>query len=72
MIQSDHAITGKFYKKLNSFVAVQNPSQSSPTFGSFDYFGSSIMFKNCNSFKSFLESKHPGAIFKVSKENDTI
>jgi hypothetical protein len=65
MQQTDYQVTGKTYKKLDAFTK-GNCTQSMFNPKSLYYFGSSVQFKTCKSFKVYLESKHVGAEFTVS------
>ena len=64
-MQTDYHTTGKLYKKLDSFLK-GNGNQATPYENSFYYFGSSMQFKTCKSFKAFLQAKHPNATFQVN------
>lgn len=62
---TDYQTTGKTYKKLEAFTK-GNCTQSMPNPSNWYYFGTSIQFKTCKSFKAYLQAKHPGAKFTVS------
>ena len=64
-MQTDYHLTGKFYKKLDAFVK-GNGNQATPYENSYYYFGSTIQFKTCKSFKAYLQTKHPFAKFQVN------
>lgn len=64
-MKTDYQTTGKTYKKLDAWVQ-GNGNQATPYKSSFYYFGSSIQFKTCKSFKSYLEAKHSNARFIVN------
>ena len=64
-MKTDYELTGNTYKKLDAYTS-GNCSQSMPDPKEFYYFGSSIQFKTCKSFKAYLEAKHGGGHkFKV-------
>lgn len=58
MIFTDYQKTGKFYKKLDSYIE-GNCSQLMPYENTLYYFGSSIQFKTCKNFKAYLKAKYP-------------
>jgi hypothetical protein len=62
---TDYQTTGKTYKKLEAFTK-GNCTQSMPNPSHWYYFGTSIQFKTCKSFKAYLQAKHVGATFTVS------
>jgi len=62
---TDYETTGKTYKKLEAWVK-GNGNQATPYKTSFYYFGHSIQFKTCKSFKKYLETKHKNACFIVN------
>ena len=62
---TDYHITGKLYKKLDAFIE-GNCTQAMPYPESLYYFGSSIQFKTCKSFKAYLSSKYPNKRIAVS------
>ena len=64
-MQTDYQTTGKLYKKLEAFTK-GNCTQAMPNPQTWYYFGSSVQFKTCKSFKAYLEAKHAGAKFTVS------
>ena len=55
---TDYQQTGKLYKKLNAYI-VGNYSQSMPRLDTLYYFGPSIQFKTCSSFKAYLSARYP-------------
>jgi len=64
IMQTDYQITGKTYKQLEAFIK-GGCSQAMPNPANWYYFGSSIQFKTCKSFKVYLQSKHVGVKFNV-------
>ena len=67
-MKTDYETTGKTYPPLEAYTkAAFFVSQAMPTAGEFYYFGSTIQFKTCKSFKAYLEQKHKGHIFKVQR-----
>lgn len=64
-MNTDYQTTGKTYKKLDAYVN-GNCSQAMPYEKSFYYFGSSIQFKTCKSFKAYLQAKYSNARFIVN------
>ncbi len=65
-MKTDYEITGKLYPKLEAFTR-GNASQAMPDSSALYYFGSSVQFKTCKSFKAFLEKRHQGHAFKVQR-----
>ena len=65
-MKTDYEITGKTYAPLEAYTK-GNASQAMPDTKAFYYFGTSIQFKTCKSFKAYLEQKHKGHVFKVQR-----
>jgi hypothetical protein len=65
-MKTDYETTGKLYKKLEAYTK-GNASQAMPDSSALYYFGTSVQFKSCKSFKAFLEQKHKGHFFTVHK-----
>lgn len=65
-MKTDYQETGKLYRKLEAYTK-GNASQAMPDSSAFYYFGSSVQFKTCKSFKAYLEAKHKGHVFKVQR-----
>ena len=68
-MKTDYETTGKTYKKLEAWVR-GNGNQLTPYEKSFYYFGSSVQFKTCNSFKAYLTKKHSNSKFIVNISRD--
>ena len=64
-MKTDYQTTGKTYRKLDAFIE-GNCSQQMPYPENLYYFGSSIQFKTCKGFKSYLQAKYPGKRIAVS------
>ena len=62
---TDYQITGKLYKKLDAFIE-GNGSQAMPRPQSLYYFGSSIQFKTCKSFREYLSALYPNKRIAVN------
>lgn len=65
-MKTDYEETGKLYKKLEAYTK-GNASQAMPDSSALYYFGSTVQFKTCKSFKAFLEQGHKGHFFTVQK-----
>lgn len=65
-MKTDFQETGKLYRKLDAYTK-GNASQAMPDSSALYYFGSSIQFKSCRSFRAFLEAKHKGHFFYVER-----
>jgi hypothetical protein len=68
-MKTDYEKTGKLYAKLEAYTK-GNASQAMPDTAALYYFCSTVQFKTCKSFKAFLEQRHKGHGFKVSKAKE--
>lgn len=68
-MNTDYETTGKLYPKLEAYTK-GNASQAMPDTAALYYFGSTVQFKTCKGFKAFLEQRHKGHGFKVSKAKE--